>query len=101
VVVDGGEVVDALVVDRVEHCGLDLDVCSGAGAEPHAGFEVGGFDPSTGAVGDPEGVFVGGDHRSVCLFGAQDRGCCDRLRLRVVFGAPVLLVVGVYCDLLV
>src|SRR5690606_507315 len=56
VVVGDGEVVDALVVGGLVFGGGDLDVGAGAGAEPHAGLEVGGLHPLADVAGDPEGV---------------------------------------------
>src|SRR5690606_14875297 len=56
VVVGDGEVVDALVLGGLVFGGGDLDVGAGAGAEPHAGLEVGGLHPLADVAGDPEGV---------------------------------------------
>lgn len=53
-----GEVVDGGVLGPAGDGG-DLDVGAGAGAEPLAWVEVGGFDPLVEG-GDPEGVTVGG-----------------------------------------
>lgn len=59
--VGDGEVVDALVASGPVFGGSDLHVGAGAGAEPHAGFEVCGLDPGVDVAGDPERVGIGGD----------------------------------------
>ena len=63
--VGDGEVVNALIMGDTVFDSGDLDVGAGAGAEPHAGFEVGGLYPLADVAGDPEGVVVGGDEHTV------------------------------------
>jgi hypothetical protein len=58
---DGEVVDDSVLGPSLDGC--DLDMGTGAGAEPHARFESAGLGPSAGTFG-AEGVVVGGDDDS-------------------------------------